>query len=70
MNESTGESKAFNSIYEAMKFTGSKTSAPIVSALDRCGTVKGWKMYDTPEQYRKRIEQIEQWINEVEEISR
>lgn len=65
INEQTGERREFSGIYQAAKALG--TSTPSVSISLAMGTaVKGWKVYDTPEMMRQRIEEIKKQIKIVE----
>ena len=58
INEVTGERKEFGSIYAAGKELKVVHNAVLVSMA--LGTaVKGWKVYDTPENIRKRIQELE-----------
>ena len=61
INEQTGERKQFDSVYAAGK--GLKASHTQVLICMALGTaVYGWKVYDTPENIRKRIQTLEETI--------
>lgn len=66
INEVTGERKAFASAYEASGFLGSTRQAAL-HALVSLQSVKGWKLYDTPEKYRERIQELEEIIKMLED---
>ena len=67
VNVNTGERKDFHSTYEAA--TKLRTSTQnIVFTLDRNGTCKGWRLYDTPETIRTRIAELQEKLVEVENM--
>lgn len=61
----TGERREFGSAYECAIaiHTG---HAAVLAALDRNGTCCGWRMYDTPDTLRKRIEELQRQLAEIE----
>jgi hypothetical protein len=61
----TGEKREFPSTYA---FAQEMKTSPqnVVFALQRCGTCAGWKLYDTPDELRKRIEELQRQLEEVE----
>ena len=66
ISEKTGERKEFSSVYAAAKeLKVSHTHVLIALALGAC--VKEFKVYDTPENIRKRIEELGVQIKMLEE---
>lgn len=66
INEKTGERKEFSSAYAAAKEMGvSHTHVFIAIALGAC--VKEWKVFDTPDNIRRRIADLEAVIRKLEE---
>lgn len=65
INEATGERKEFESVYAARKALGT-SSASVVISLGVGTAVKGWKVYDSPENIRKRIAELEAQIKMLE----
>lgn len=66
INEATGERKEFGSVYAAAKeMKVSHTHVLIALALGAC--VKEWKVFDTPENIRRRIAELESVIKKLEE---
>lgn len=65
INPSTGERKEFAGIYEACIFLNTG-HANVRQALERNGMCCGWKIYDTPDTIRKRIERLQEQLREME----
>jgi hypothetical protein len=65
IHEITGERKEFASAYEAATVLGC-TRQGALHALECLQAVKGWKLYDTPEKYRERINEFEGIIKMLE----
>ena len=66
ISEETGERRQFGSLYEAAKEM--KTNSGNLITGIACNTaVKGWKVYDTPDNIRKRIAELEAQIKMLEE---
>lgn len=61
VNEETGERKEFESEYALAKELGMSISAVQITRL-RGTAAKGWKIFDTPENIRKRIAILEEQI--------
>lgn len=65
INIETGEKREFASTYAFAREM--KTSTQNVSmAVIRGGSCAGWKLYDTPENIRKRIEELKQQLEELQ----
>lgn len=65
INEFTGERKDYESEYQLAKELKSSITAVQISRL-RGTAVKGWKIFDTPDNIRKRIAELEEQINILE----
>lgn len=65
VNVETGERREFGSAYECAIALRAGHAA-VLAALDRNGTCCGWKMYDTPETLRKRIDELREQLEEIE----
>lgn len=66
IHEDTGERKEFESLNKAGECLGVKhTSVYIAVATGQA--VNGWKVYDTPENIRKRIEKMKEDIKMLED---
>lgn len=61
----SGERKVFDSMNEAARELRSTYQQVQISIL-RGGTCNGWRVYDTPENIRKRIEALEEQIKMLE----
>lgn len=57
INEATGERKDFDSVYACAKALGVCVQA-IQLAQGLGGVSKGWRIYDTPDKIRERIEEL------------
>jgi len=61
INEVTGERREFGSAYAVGKAFGTNHTHVLISIM--MGTsVKGWKVYDTPDNIRRRIADLEEQI--------
>ena len=58
INEATGERREFGSAYAAGKEFGTNHTHVLIS-MSMGTAVRGWKVYDTPKNLRKRIGEIE-----------
>ncbi len=65
INEQTGERREFGGLYAASKEFG-VSHVTVLLAVVANQAVKGWKVYDTPEKIRKRIEELENQIKMLE----
>lgn len=65
INETTGERKDFGSINAAARFCGG-TFQSVQLAIIRNGVVKGWRFYETADAIRRRIEEFERQLKEIE----
>lgn len=65
IHEEIGERKEFESLNKAGEWLGVKHTA-IYLAVAAGQSVKGWKVYDTPENIRKRIEKMKEDIKMLE----
>ena len=61
ISKETEERKEFGSVYECAHNLGVSTAAVLV-AVARGTAVKGWKLYDSPENIRKRIKELKEQI--------
>lgn len=61
INEATGERVQYNSVYALAKALGVRNSHVMI-AISMGNAVNGWRVYDTPENIRKRIEEMERTI--------
>ena len=61
----TEERKEFGSVFECAHILGVSTTAVLV-AVSRGTTVKGWKLYDSPENIRRRIKELKKQIEMLE----
>jgi len=61
----TGERREFGGTYAFAKEVGT-TPQNVQFALNRNGLCCGWKLYDTPENLRKRIKELERQLAEIE----
>ncbi len=66
INEETGERVVFKSINDAARNLGVNFDA-VNKAADRNGTVKGWRIYPSADNIRRRIESLEYQLKIVEE---
>lgn len=66
VNTATGESKVFASHNDAARTLGA-TYQQVQIAVLRGGAVRGWRVYDTPENIRKRIAELEEQLKMFEE---
>lgn len=65
INEDTGEKVVFGSINEAARKLESNFDA-VNKAADRNGVVKGWRIYPSAENIRRRIALLEEQLKIVE----
>ena len=65
INEQTGERREFASQNEAARYIGA-TFQNLQIARFRCGAVKGWRVYDTPEGLRAQIKELQARLDELE----
>jgi hypothetical protein len=65
ISDETGERREFHSAYAMAKELG-VADATVFQALDRCGYVLEWRVFDTPEVYRDKIKMIQECIRIVE----
>ena len=65
VNVETGEKREFASAYECAASLGTG-HCNALAALDRNGVCCGWKLYDSPESLRKRIEELQRQLEEIE----
>ena len=65
INEQTGERRDFASQNEAVRYIGT-TYQNLQMARLRCGTVQGWRVYDTPEGLRAQIKELQARLDELE----
>lgn len=65
-NEQTGERREFASTYIFAKEIGVQQGS-VVNTIRTGGSIKGWKLYDTPDNIRKRIAELEAQIKMLEE---
>ena len=65
IHEKTGERKEFSSVYAAAKaFRTNHTHVLISLAMGT--SVKNWKVYDTPDNIRRRIAELDGIIDRLE----
>lgn len=67
INETTGESKVYDSVYGASKALGVSIQA-VQLAQGLGGVCKGWRIYDEPARIRERIEDLKNQLVIVENI--
>lgn len=65
VNEETGEKVEVQSQNEAARLIGTSYQNLQMARL-RCGTVKGWRVYDTPEGLRAQIKELQARLDELE----
>ena len=65
INEDSGERKDFPSINAAARFLYS-TFGNVQSAAVYNGTIKGWRVYESPETIRKHIKILEDQLKTLE----
>lgn len=65
INEQTGGRREFASQNEAVRYIGT-TYQNLQMARLRCGTVQGWRVYETPEGIRAQIKELQARLNELE----
>ena len=66
INEESGERKMFSGIYEAAAVLNVSATA-VRNSLLCGGTVKGWQIYDSPENLRMRIKELERQLKKLED---
>lgn len=67
VSRETGESKKYDSVYAFAKEIGTSIMG-VNSALKMGGTVSGWYVYDTPENLRVKIREIEEQIVKLNQL--
>ena len=67
VNKDSGERRYYNSVIECSR-EFSVSNAAIIVAVARGTSVKGWKMYDTPDNIRQRIQELEKQIEFLEKM--
>lgn len=65
INEASGERKDFKSINAAARFLYC-TFMNVQSAALYNGTLKGWRVYESPETIRKHIKDLEEQLKTLE----
>ena len=65
VNIETGERKEFESAYDCSIFFNTG-HANVRQAIDRNGVCCGWKLYDSPDNLRKRIAELQRQLAEIE----
>lgn len=65
IHEQTGERREFVSAWAMSQEIG-VTHRAVIQALERGGTCKGWKVYDTPEVIREKIWEMKEQIKMLE----
>lgn len=66
INKETGERRVFECVFECANAFEVSNSAVLV-AVARGTSVKGWKLYDSPENIRNRIKELEKQIEMLEQ---
>ena len=66
INKESGERRVFECVFECAHAFGVSTTAVLV-AVARGTSVKGWKLYDSPENIRNRIKELEKQIELLEQ---
>lgn len=66
INESTGERQEWQSAYLFGKENGT-SAANVTQALDRNGTCCGWRLYDTPERIKGKIEELKNQLAKLQQ---
>lgn len=66
INKDTQERKVFECVFECAKELGVSNAAVLV-AVARGTSVKGWRLFDSPENIRLRIQELEKQIKMLEE---
>jgi len=64
INLTTGEKREFPSTYAFAKEMGTSTQNTLL-ALQRSGSCAGWKLYDCPENIRKKIKELQKQLEEL-----
>lgn len=67
VNEKTGDVKRWDGLYRCGKDMGVAITA-VAQALARGGAVKGWKIYDTPENIDAQIEELRKRKDKVRRL--
>jgi len=67
IHERTGEKRVFDKVAD-FATEMAVTNAAVLQTLNRNGVCCGWRLYDAPEFYRKRIDDLEFILKKVEEI--
>lgn len=65
INEQTGERREYASQNEAARGIGASFQN-LQMARFRCGTVNGWRVYDSPEGIRAQIKELQARLDELE----
>ena len=66
INKESGERRTFECVFECANAFGVSNSAVLV-AVARGTSVKGWRLYDSPDNIRLRIIDLEKQIKMLEE---
>ena len=66
INKESGERRVFECVFECANAFGVSNSAVLV-AVARGTSVKGWRLYDSPDNIRLRIQDLERQIKMLEE---
>lgn len=67
VESATGQVRQWSGAYACARDLGVAIPA-ITAAQNRCGECNGWKMYDSPEYYEKRIDALKAMVKEVKEL--
>lgn len=65
INKNTGERRNYESVIECSR-DFSVSNAAILVAVARGTSVKGWKLYDTPDNIRQRISELQEQLQFLE----
>jgi len=65
VNEETGERVRFDRVADCTDYFGVKR-ASVLHAVAMGSYIKGWRIYDTPEKLREKIEEIKKIIKKLE----
>lgn len=66
INKETNERRVFECVFECANALG-VSNAAIIVAVARGTSVKGWRLFDSPENIRIRIQELEGQIKMLEE---
>lgn len=65
INQATGERREFETVSECAVFLHTM-SAGVSQALNRNGVCLGWRLYDSADNLRKRIAELQKQLADVE----